>query len=61
MNLSRSDKLSELIGNEADPSTFESNTYTFKKGEKTITISTNSTMAIINGTETDIGAFSAAW
>ena len=53
------DKLSELIGNEADSSTFESNTYTFKKGEKTITISTNSTMAVINGTETDIGAFSS--
>ena len=53
------DKLSRLIGNEADPSTFELNTYTFKKGDSSIQVRSYSRTAVINGVETDIGAFSA--
>lgn len=52
-------KLSEFVKNEADPSTFEKNYYTFKVGENSIQINTNSTNAVINGEKTDIGYFTA--
>lgn len=53
------DKLSWLIGNEADSETFERNTYTFEKNGNSIQVNSYSRTSVINGVETDIGAFSA--
>ena len=53
------DKLSWLIGNEADSETFERNTYTFEKNGNSIQVNSYSRSAVINGVETEIEAFSS--